>query len=54
MLFWNGPMRIGYSQTIKRIGIPDHFIPHGTTAQLQKEVGLDAAGIAAVLLDLQK
>ena len=44
----------GYSQTIKRIGIPDHFIPHGTAAQLQKEVGLDAAGIAAVLLDLQK
>jgi len=44
----------GYSQTIKRIGIPDHFISHGTTAQLQKEVGLDAAGIADVLLDLQK
>ena len=44
----------GYSQTIKRIGIPDHFIPHGTATQLQKEVGLDAAGIAAVLLDLQK
>jgi len=44
----------GYSQTIKRIGIPDHFIPHGTTAQLQQEVGLDAAGIAAVVLDLQK
>ncbi|MDB9910884.1 1-deoxy-D-xylulose-5-phosphate synthase [Flavobacteriaceae bacterium] len=44
----------GYTQTIKRIGIPDHFIPHGTTAQLQQEVGLDAAGIAAVVLDLQK
>jgi len=44
----------GYTKTIKRIGIPDHFIPHGTTAQLQKEVSLDAAGIAAVLLDLQK
>ena len=44
----------GYPQTIKRIGIPDHFIPHGTTAQLQQEVGLDAAGIAAVVLDLQK
>lgn len=43
----------GYTQTLKRIGIPDQFIPHGTTAQLQKEVGLDAAGIAAVLLDLQ-
>ena len=33
----------GYTQTLKRIGIPDRFIPHGTTAQLQKEVGLDAA-----------
>ena len=44
----------GYTQTIRRIGIPDHFIPHGTTAQLQQEVGLDAAGIAAVVLDLQK
>jgi len=44
----------GYSQTIKRIGIPDHFIPHGTTTQLQQEVGLDAAGIAAALLDFQK
>jgi 1-deoxy-D-xylulose-5-phosphate synthase len=43
----------GYTQTLKRIGIPDRFIPHGATAQLQKEVGLDAAGIAAVLLDLQ-
>ena len=43
----------GYTQTLKRIGIPDRFIPHGTTAQLQKEVGLDAGGIAAVLLDLQ-
>jgi 1-deoxy-D-xylulose-5-phosphate synthase len=43
----------GYTQTLTRIGIPDRFIPHGATAQLQKEVGLDAAGIAAVLLDLQ-
>lgn len=43
----------GYAQTIKRIGVPDRFIPHGTVTQLQKEVGLDPAGIAAVLLDLQ-
>ena len=40
----------GYSQVIKRIGIPDSFIPHGTTSQLQKEVGLDPAGIAEVIL----
>ena len=40
----------GYSHTVKRVGIPDSFIPHGTTLQLQKEVGLDPAGIAAVIL----
>lgn len=40
----------GYSQVIKRIGIPDSFIPHGTTSRLQKEVGLDPAGIAEVIL----
>ena len=39
-----------YSQAVRRIGIPDSFIPHGTTSQLQKEVGLDPAGIAEVIL----
>ncbi|MRR06073.1 MAG: 1-deoxy-D-xylulose-5-phosphate synthase [Deltaproteobacteria bacterium] len=32
---------------IKRIGIPDHFIEHGSQAQLRKDLGLDADGIAA-------
>jgi 1-deoxy-D-xylulose-5-phosphate synthase len=31
---------------IKRLGIPDRFIDHGSQAQLRKELGLDAAGIA--------
>jgi 1-deoxy-D-xylulose-5-phosphate synthase len=31
---------------IKRIGIPDHFIEHGSQAQLRKDLGLDADGIA--------
>jgi 1-deoxy-D-xylulose-5-phosphate synthase len=32
---------------IKRLGIPDRFIEHGSQAQLRKELGLDAEGIAA-------
>jgi 1-deoxy-D-xylulose-5-phosphate synthase len=39
----------GYQQTIKRLGIPDEFIPHGTTEKLYQEVGLDAVGIAKVI-----
>ncbi len=31
---------------IKRIGIPDRFIEHGSQAQLRKDLGLDADGIA--------
>lgn len=31
---------------VKRIGIPDHFIEHGSQAQLRKNLWLDAHGIA--------
>ncbi len=31
---------------VKRLGIPDRFIEHGSQAQLRKDLGLDAAGIA--------
>lgn len=34
-----------YTGNIKRLGIPDHFISHGTTAQLQEETGLSAQAI---------
>ena len=34
---------------IKRIGIPDRFIEHGSQAQLRKDLGLDAEGIAATV-----
>ncbi len=33
---------------VKRIGIPDHFIEHGSQAQLRKNLRLDAHGIADV------
>jgi 1-deoxy-D-xylulose-5-phosphate synthase len=32
---------------VKRIGIPDSFVEHGSQAQLRADLGLDAAGIAA-------
>jgi 1-deoxy-D-xylulose-5-phosphate synthase len=31
---------------VKRLGIPDRFIEHGSQAQLRKDLGLDAAGIS--------
>ncbi len=34
---------------VKRIGVPDRFIEHGSQAQLRKDLGLDAAGIAATV-----
>ncbi len=34
---------------VKRIGIPDRYIEHGSQAQLRKELGLDADGIAATV-----
>ncbi len=35
----------GYSPQVIRLGLPDHFVEHGTVAELQKIVGLDAASI---------
>jgi 1-deoxy-D-xylulose-5-phosphate synthase len=32
---------------VKRLGIPDRYIEHGSQAQLRADLGLDAAGIAA-------
>ncbi|NCO42160.1 MAG: 1-deoxy-D-xylulose-5-phosphate synthase [Armatimonadetes bacterium CG_4_10_14_3_um_filter_66_18] len=32
------------------LGIPDRFVPHGTQAELRRDLGLDAEGIAAAAL----
>jgi 1-deoxy-D-xylulose-5-phosphate synthase len=37
---------------LKRIGIPDRFIEHGSQAELRKMLGLDAEGIAASIKTL--
>lgn len=39
----------GYNVIIKRLGIPDKFIDHGTPQDLYKECGLDAESIAEVV-----
>ena len=38
-----------YDIRVKRIGIPDRFIEHGSQAQLRKDLGLDAEGIVAAV-----
>jgi 1-deoxy-D-xylulose-5-phosphate synthase len=38
--------------TVKRIGIPDRFIEHGSQAQLREDLGLDANGITDVATNL--
>ena len=34
---------------VKRLGIPDHYIEQGSQAQLRKDLGIDAEGIAAAV-----
>lgn len=40
------------SVTVHMLGWPDDFIPHGSQAELRKEYGLDAAGIADRILTI--
>ncbi|MBO0357033.1 1-deoxy-D-xylulose-5-phosphate synthase [Hymenobacter sp. BT186] len=42
----------GYSLPVKRLGIPDRIVEHGTQDELYKECGFDADGIAAALREL--
>jgi 1-deoxy-D-xylulose-5-phosphate synthase len=39
---------------VKRLGIPDRYIEHGSQAQLRKDVGIDAEGIAAAVEEFVK
>ena len=45
LLFDNGR----HDVKIKRLGIPDHYVEHGSQAQLRKDLGIDADGIAAAV-----
>lgn len=39
----------GYTPSIERLGVPDHFVAQGTIAQLRELCGLDASSIAQAL-----
>ncbi len=43
---------LGGACIVKRLGIPDRFIEHGTQAELRSELGLTATGIEKAVRDL--
>ncbi|AYA37459.1 1-deoxy-D-xylulose-5-phosphate synthase [Hymenobacter oligotrophus] len=43
----------GYSLPVKRLGIPDLVVEHGSQDELYKECGYDAAGIAQAVREMQ-
>lgn len=42
----------GYTPQIRRIGIPDRFIGHGSIPELYKQCGMDATSIATVIRNI--
>jgi 1-deoxy-D-xylulose-5-phosphate synthase len=44
----------GYQHKVRRLGIPDRFIEHGTPEELYAEIGLDKVGITHSILDFFK
>jgi 1-deoxy-D-xylulose-5-phosphate synthase len=42
----------GYMNTIRRLGIPDSFIPHGKQAELHAACGYDVNGIVAAIKEI--
>ncbi|MFZ0280059.1 MAG: 1-deoxy-D-xylulose-5-phosphate synthase [Bacteroidales bacterium] len=42
----------GYSAEIKRLGIPDYFVEHGTQEELIRECGFDAGSIATAVREM--
>jgi len=44
----------GYSVQVKRLGVPDKFIDHGTPEELHKECGFDVEGIVSTVKSMIK
>ena len=42
----------GYQPIVKRLGLPDVFVEHGTIAQLQAIVGIDKDSIKKAIQEL--
>ena len=44
----------GYKAKVKRLGIPDYFVEHGTQQELIAECGFDSAGIEKAIREMLK
>lgn len=44
----------GYNAQVKRLGIPDYFVEHGTQEELYSECGFDADGIEKAIREMVK
>ena len=42
----------GYQPKVTILGMPDSFVEHGTVAELQKIVGIDAEGIIKAITEV--
>ncbi len=42
----------GYSSEVRRLGIPEYFVEHGTQDELQRECGFDAEGIEIAIREM--
>jgi 1-deoxy-D-xylulose-5-phosphate synthase len=42
----------GYSSEVRRLGIPDYFVEHGTQDELYRECGYDAEGIELAIREI--
>ena len=42
----------GYNAVVRRLGIPDYFVEHGTQDELIRECGFDAAGIEKTIREM--
>ena len=42
----------GYNSEVKRLGIPDYFVEHGTQEELYRECGYDADGIEIAIREI--
>ena len=42
----------GYSSEVRRLGIPDYFVEHGTQEELYRECGFDAEGIELAIREI--
>ena len=42
----------GFQPRVKRLGLPDNFVEHGTVAELHKIVGLDPDSIIKAIKEI--